>query len=167
MSQQARGVLTQMGYTWQHNWPILQVDPKFSRIIFDSAKTVLEREQSPASDEKLPADYQPISAHCLGNVSKDSLYAECSEENFTSLRASLDVGSSEMEFSTIARLALQSSIAANDPVKAGMVVSAVGIIPGESFGHDHVKESRSVRYSILSVLESLHAISVAHRSVLP
>jgi len=99
----------------------------------------------------------------LGNFSKDSLYAEANEKSFTDLRDSFGVGTSEMELATIARVAAQSK-QHNHPISIGQLTLVVGTIPGLSFVHDKPRESASMNFAVQLVLESLHLISIEHRS---
>lgn len=103
-----------------------------------------------------------IKCHVLGNISKDSLYAESSEESFIELREQFDVGTSEMEFSTINRLALEATLS-GDSVIAGCILTVLGVIPGASFADDKLKEDVASKCTMLAALETLHQLSLEHK----
>lgn len=102
-----------------------------------------------------------VRVHELGAYSKDSLYAESSEEEFMRLRSEYGVGCSEMEFCTLERLA-ELYTKNGSPVKAGMVVFCLGVIPGASFVHDKAREGASSGAAIRTALEALHELSQGH-----
>eukprot|EP00002_Diphylleia_rotans_P005893 TRINITY_DN1510_c0_g3_i1.p1 TRINITY_DN1510_c0_g3~~TRINITY_DN1510_c0_g3_i1.p1 ORF type:complete len:351 (-),score=94.58 TRINITY_DN1510_c0_g3_i1:64-1116(-) len=101
--------------------------------------------------------------HNLGNISKDSLYAESQEHEFIAFRREYDIGSSEMEFSTLLRLCRQKTVA-GDPTFAGMVCAVLGLIPGGNFENDNPLKKKAEVDALLSGLEALHILSSTHRA---
>ena len=101
--------------------------------------------------------------HPVGNSSKDSLYAELHEEVFTDMRAQDGVGSSEMEFGTVVRLAQQKT-QGGDPVKAAMLAVVLGTIPGNSFADEGASKTVAERAALIGALEALHRVSMQSKS---
>lgn len=66
-----------------------------------------------------------------------------------------------MEFSTISRMAQQSSIHGKKIV-SGCVLSVLGLIPGGSFAEDKGLEALSSKLSVQTALETLASISKSH-----
>merc|ERR1712000_297713 len=100
-----------------------------------------------------------------GNVSKDSLYSESNEDSFVELREKYDVGSTEMEFGTLFRLAKTLTAKHNNPVRVGMILCSVGVLPAGSFleGPKWADiSSRNTRAALIAALETLHDISERH-----
>lgn len=105
-------------------------------------------------------------ARVLGAFSKDSLYSESEEEAFMELRARYGVGCTEMEASTLFRLARLHDAAAGAPyLRGGMVCFCIGVLPGASFVHDREREQAASRAALVSALEALHEVAEGHRVV--
>jgi uridine phosphorylase len=71
--------------------------------------------------------------HKGGNVTKDSLYAELSEDMFLDLCRTENCRTTEMELSSIAVAAKQHN------ASFGMVSAIVGVLPGSSFAENAKK----------------------------
>jgi nucleoside phosphorylase len=78
-----------------------------------------------------------------GNVTKDSLYAELSDDIFLELCRTEDCRTTEMELSAIALAAHEHQ------VSFGMISAIVGVLPGSSFAQNQkmrmVAEERAIR----------------------
>jgi uridine phosphorylase len=87
--------------------------------------------------------------HRGGNVTKDSLYAELSDEVFLELCYAHNCRSTEMELSAIA------VSARNNNAHFGMVSAIVGVLPGASFAESEkaktIAEQRSQRVALEAV----------------
>lgn len=143
-----RQILEKYGYTFDKHWPIVEVDPNFSNILVQAARRLISTKGN---------------VHLAGNVSKDSLYAEATEEAFTDMRKHQNVASSEMEFSTIMKVCRELTMEKGISCHGAMILVAVGVLPGESFGNDHVKENERTKVALLSAMEALHSISEIHK----
>jgi len=157
LPEQAARVMKQHGYSVQkdksgQSWYTLPVSDDVRHALVRASKSL-----------PVPADNKEIQVHELGNFSKDSLYAEANEKEFTDLREAFDVGTSEMELATISRVAAQAK-KHNQPISVGQVSIVVGLIPGASFVHDKPREAASMKFGIHIVLEGLHLLSLQHRS---
>ena len=87
--------------------------------------------------------------HSGGNVTKDSLYAELSNDMFLDLCRSENCRTTEMELSAIA-------VAAHEhQTSFGMISAIVGVLPGSSFGHNQkmrrVAEERALRVGLNAI----------------
>jgi uridine phosphorylase len=149
----ARLKLAVLGYGFDQGWPLIKVNPTLTSKMAENARAAVAGSK--------------ISVHVLGNVSKDSLYAEAHEARFVALRRDMDVGSSEMEFSALIRLAAEQTLDRGDPVIVGMIVSVLGLIPGSSFLEDTKLEHASIDAALRSALDSLHQLSLSHREAEP
>jgi len=157
LTHAASEVFKQAGYSVKadkhgHPWYLLPVSDDIRRAMAQASNQVPR-----------PEDNKELRVHELGNFSKDSLYAEAHETAFTDLRDSFDVGTSEMELATITRVAAQAR-KHNQPISVGQLSVVLGTIPGASFFHDKPKESASIKFAVQLVLETLHQISLEHRS---
>jgi len=153
-------MLSDMGYEMKKGWPVLPLDKSVMDLLKSNIETQLkERNQRFRSTE----DVKLGSVYALGNVSKDSLYAETEEEAFTDLRAKLDVGCSEMEFGTISRCGAHKTLL-GDKVKTGMAACVLGSIPGDSFAEiDKTVSGMVTDSALVGALETLHAIAEGHK----
>jgi uridine phosphorylase len=154
---QASATMQKLGYTSSTDkqgqvWHSLAVSPDLRSAMVRASKLL-----------KPPAENKEMQVLELGNFSKDSLYAEANEKSFTELRDLFGVGTSEMELATITRVAAQSKLH-NQPLSVGQLTLVVGTIPGLSFVHDKPREAASMNFAVELVLESLHQISLEHRS---
>jgi len=87
--------------------------------------------------------------HKGGNITKDSLYAELSDETFLNLCRTENCRTTEMELSAIAFCAREHNAA------FGMIYAIVGTLPGSSFAEDEklklLAEQRAIRAGLESV----------------
>lgn len=146
----ARQILEKYGYTIdEHNWPIAEVNKTWSNQLIESARKLVDPE---------------CKIHLSGNVSKDSLYAETKEEAFTNMRKEQNVGSTEMEFSTIMKVCREFSIDKGISCRAAMIVVAVGVLPGESFGKSNPDTAhKRTKTAFLTAMEAYHSMSQKHK----
>jgi len=145
----SRKILEKYGYKFDENhWPIREVEQKISNMLVQEAR------------KNIGADGN---VHLTGNVSKDSLYSESTEEMFTNMRKEQNVGSTEMEFSTIMKVCRQLSVEKGISCRAAMILVAVGVLPGSSFGSDHIKGSQRTKAAMMAAMEVFHSISQGHR----
>lgn len=146
----ARQILEKYGYKIdEHNWPIAEVNKNWSNQLVEEARKLVDPE---------------CKVHLSGNVSKDSLYAETKEEAFTDMRKEQNVGSTEMEFSTIMKVCREFSIDKGISCRAAMLLVAVGVLPGESFGKGNPElASRQTKAAFLTAMETYHSISQKHK----
>jgi hypothetical protein len=136
--------------------PVLSLDTGFTATITDACKQVVAAHESEESKQ--------TKVHVFGNVTKDSLYAECNEESFCKLRKAYNVGTSEMELATLSRLAKEHSTQEPiDPVRAGMVCMCLGVIPGQSFFTDPARHDVSQELSLRGALEALAQVAASHK----
>jgi len=141
--------------------------PEVKMHVLDSRNSVQAALVAAAGSLKAARrEFDPIAVHEAGNCSKDSLYAECRDEAFIELRREFGCGSSEMEFSSMSCVAAMYREGAKCPpvnVELGMVLIALGVIPGASFELESTKVGFATRLATLSALEALHALSLQHR----
>mmetsp|Transcript_11841 Transcript_11841/g.21633 ORF Transcript_11841/g.21633 Transcript_11841/m.21633 type:complete len:355 (+) Transcript_11841:110-1174(+) len=155
---QVKTALKSMGYKFQDNWPVLETDKTLTSILSEKISEQVEIQ----NDKKTEKDVKLGKVYSLGNVSKDSLYAETEEEAFMSLRRNLDVGCSEMEFATISRVGANKT-ALGDPVRTAMAACILGSIPGDSFAEiDKSVANLVTRSALVGALETLHKVSLSH-----
>lgn len=157
LSSQASSIMGKLGYTAKTDkqgqvWHTLAVSPDVRGAMVRASKLL-----------QIPSENKEMQVLELGNFSKDSLYAETNEKSFTDLRDSFGVGTSEMELSTIARVAAQSKLH-NCLISVGQLTLVVGTIPGDSFVNDKPREHASMNFAVALVLESLHLLALEHRS---
>jgi len=157
LAAQAAPVMQKLGYTAKtdkqgQTWHSLPVSSDVLEAMVRASKLM-----------KAPAENKEMKVLQLGNFSKDSLYAEANEKSFTDLRDSFGVGTSEMELATIIRVAAQSKLH-NHPISVGQLSLVIGTIPGASFFVDKPREHASMNFAVGLVLESLHQISLEHRT---
>merc|ERR1712000_577196 len=144
-----RETLTAMGWTFKDHWPVHNTDSEIAKLLTKHANTLLGKGSK---------------AIQCGNVSKDSLYSESNEDSFVELREKYDVGSTEMEFGTLFRLA-KTLTAKHNPVRVGIILCSVGVLPAGSFleGPKWADISmRNTHAGLIAALETLHEISKRH-----
>ena len=147
--------LKKLNYTFKDNLPYISLDNTLVNIMKSQAINLVE------NNTKLDNNI-----FTLGNISKDSLYAETNEEEFTHYRDNYSVGSSEMEMAMLCRLAQEKNIYVNnDSMTVGMVCMVLGCIPGISFYHDPPKEKLSQELCIKIALESLYTVAMKHQTI--
>ena len=110
-----------------------------------------------------------VSADSLGirnfvgpNVSKDSLYAEMSEETFANLRDKYGIIGTEMEQLAIDALCSGFKKKSNIEVHSGLVSAVVGTVPGKSFAEseEEIKLAELAEVNIMKVAaDALHGIA--------
>jgi uridine phosphorylase len=151
---ETRSALVQLGYGFRRlagaEAPTLATDAELAEALERGAEAGIAR--------FLPA----ARAVRLGNFSKDSLYAEKHEAEFVALREECGVGSSEMEFSTVARVAQQHT-RAGDPVRCGMVAAVLGLIPGDGFSEDHERAAAASSAAMFAAMSALAHVAKQHR----
>ena len=87
--------------------------------------------------------------HKGGNVTKDSLYAELSDEAFLNLCRTENCRTTEMELSAIAASSREHN------ASFGMISAIVGTLPGSSFAEDEKLKGLAERRAIQVALESV------------
>ncbi|GAB5364700.1 hypothetical protein AAMO2058_000992400 [Amorphochlora amoebiformis] len=157
-AQKVKNRLIAMGYKMDSGRPVKNTDENLSKSLLAIVNEKLSFHNSSRENNSIKLG----KAYSLGNVSKDSLYAETEEEAFLTLRKTLNVGSSEMEYATITRIAAHQTLL-GDPVKTSMAACILGTLPGDSFAEIDKSVSSLVTMSaLLGALETLHKVSKAH-----
>eukprot|EP00466_Bigelowiella_natans_P009807 jgi/Bigna1/76482/fgenesh1_pg.41_\ len=180
--EEVKEKLKKMGYIFQNGWPVLRTDANTVKLLRSSIEAKLNAFNASRGEGQLKAG----KVVCLGNVSKDSLYAETAEKAFVELRRTLDTGCSEMEFATITRVGAHKTML-GDRVKTAMSACILGSIPGDSFAELDksvislqlglccysyslyvfwwcvLKCSKVTESALVGTLETLHEISKSHR----
>jgi len=162
MLSDTKSALLQLGYHFEKKSGLPRVD--LDKEFVSSINKNISRSLA-AKENKHDTDTFAVTVHALGNFTKDSLYVELCEAAFIELRERCNVGSSEMEFSALVRLAQQmNKKQSRSALKVGLVVLVLASIPGDAAWVMSGNKKQVIQNRLcFGVFETYREIAAKHR----